>query len=663
MTSSGTVLIIDDSITVRMDLVGAFASTNFDAFSCSSAVEARQHLAQGSVDVVILDVLLPDADGVELLAELRALPACRDAVVLMLSTEAEVRDRVRAFKTGVDEYIGKPYDAQYVVSKAQELHNRRSVPSERPATVLIIDDSLTLREELQRACSEAGYSVSSAATGAEGLRRAAVDRPDVVVVDGRLPDIDGDAVIRRIRLDAALRTIPCLLLTGSADFRDELLALDAGADSFARKEDDIAVVLARIAALLRQAVPSPEDTPSLSGPKTVLAVDDSPTYLNGISQLLRDDGYDVAIARSGEEALEVVSVQRVDCILLDLIMPGLSGEETCKRLKAVPGLREVPVIAVTSLEESAAMIAAFGAGADDCVHKSDEFEVLSARVRAQIRRKQFENETRNIRDQLLQKEIETTRARAATELAETRAGLVDELRRKNEELEAFSYSVSHDLRAPLRGIDGFSQALVEDYADKLDETGLDYLRRVRSGAQRMGELIDDLLELSRVGRADLHLDRTDLSAIARTIVAALEERDPHRHVTVEIEPRLCTLADPRLIRAALENLFENSWKFTSNVKDAKIEFRSLPQGSTTSYLLRDNGSGFDMQYAEKLFQPFQRLHSDAEFPGTGIGLATVHRIMERHGGSVSADAKIGEGATIYFNLPTVDPEVPEVPVP
>jgi two-component system NtrC family sensor kinase len=656
MTNYGTVLIIDDSLTVRMDLAQAFKPTSFDTFSCGSAAEAREHLARRNVDVIILDVLLPDADGVELLAELRGLPACRDAVVLMLTTEAEVSDRVRAFKTGVDEYIGKPYDGRYVVSKAQELHNRRT-PTGTCATVLIIDDSATLREELRRACVEAGYSASSAANGTEGLRLAAIQRPDVIIVDGQLPDIDGGTVIRRIRLDAALRTTPCLLLTGSSHHQDELQALDAGADAFARKEDDIAVVIARVTALLRYAAPRAEDTPSLSGPKTVLAVDDSPTYLNEIAELLRDDGYDVAIARSGEEALEVVSVQSVDCILLDLIMPGLSGDETCKRIKAAPGVREVPVIMLTSLEDCTAMIGAFGAGADDYIQKSSDFEVLSARVRAQIRRKQFEDETRHVRDQLLQKEIEATQARAAAELAETRALLVDELERKNQELEAFSYSVSHDLRAPLRGIDGFSQALLEDYADNLDETGLEYLRRVRSAAQRMGELIDDLLELSRVGRADLCRDRTDLSTIAQAITAALKEREPYRSVSVEIEPGLSTWADPRLIRAALENLFENAWKFTSNVEEARIEFRSHKQDGTTRFFVRDNGSGFDMKYAEKLFQPFQRLHTNAEFPGTGIGLATVHRIMERHGGQVSAESTLGDGTTIHFSLPTAIPEV------
>jgi DNA-binding response OmpR family regulator len=651
-----TVLILDDSLTVRMDLVEAFNAARFRTLSCATAAEARELLAHEAVAVIILDVLLPDADGVEFLAELRSLPASADVVVLMLSTEAEVRDRVRALKTGADEYVGKPYDTRYVVSRAQELHRARARTAGESTTILIIDDSATFREELRRACREAGYEALTAETGEEGLRLAATQRPNAIIVDGVLPDIDGGTVIRRLRLDAALRSTPCLLLTGTQGPQAELVALDAGADAFVRKEEDVAVVLARLAALLRSATSATtEDTRSLSGPKKILAVDDSPTYLNELARLLRNEGYDVATARSGEEALELVTVQAVDCILLDLLMPGISGEETCRRIKSVPVVREVPIIMLTSLEDREAMINALGAGADDYIQKSSEFEVLSARVRAQIRRKQFEDENRNIRDQLLQKEIEATEARAAAELSETRAVLVTELERKNRELETFSYSVSHDLRAPLRAIDGFSQALLEDYKDKLDATGVDYLGRVRAAAQRMGELIDDLLELSRVGRTEFHRDHVDLSAIAEAIATSLAQRDPHRHVVVEIGNGPEALADSRLMMAALENLFENAWKFTSRVAEPKIEFGAYDQDGVTVYFLRDNGSGFDMKYVEKLFKPFQRLHGEEDFPGTGIGLATVHRIIERHGGEVRAEGTVGGGATISFTLSSAFP--------
>jgi signal transduction histidine kinase len=213
----------------------------------------------------------------------------------------------------------------------------------------------------------------------------------------------------------------------------------------------------------------------------------------------------------------------------------------------------------------------------------------------------------------------------------------------NRELEAFSYSVAHDLRAPLRAIDGFSQALLEDHAAKLDADGQRCLARVRAAAQKMAVLIDDLLQLSRITRAELVPRPIDLAHIARTVAAELE-RESHREIV--IADNLTADADPKLVAIVLENLLGNAWKFTGKRADARIEVGRDDRG----FFVRDNGAGFDMAYREKLFGVFQRLHADADFAGTGIGLATVKRIVERHGGRVWADAKIGEGATFWFTL-------------
>ena len=225
-----------------------------------------------------------------------------------------------------------------------------------------------------------------------------------------------------------------------------------------------------------------------------------------------------------------------------------------------------------------------------------------------------------------------------------------ELESANRELEAFAHSVSHDLRAPLRGIDGWSQALLEDYGERLDEQGHKYLDRVRSEAQRMGRLIDDLLHLSRVGRAEMVLSPVDLSALAASIVARLKEANPDRSIEFIAAPNLKCTADARLLEIALTNLLGNAVKFTGQCSHALIEFGKCECDGKPAFFLRDNGVGFDMAYAKMLFAPFQRLHKASEFPGTGIGLATVQRVIHRHGGRIWAEAQVGVGATMYFTL-------------
>jgi signal transduction histidine kinase len=225
-----------------------------------------------------------------------------------------------------------------------------------------------------------------------------------------------------------------------------------------------------------------------------------------------------------------------------------------------------------------------------------------------------------------------------------------QLEAANRELEAFSYSVSHDLRAPLRGIDGFSQALLEDYADKVDGQGKDYLRRVREASQHMAQLIDDLLNLSRVSREEIQREEVDLSAMARTIATELRKSQPERRVEFVIANGLVANADERLLRVAMENLLENAWKFTGKHAQATIEIGVTQVDGEQVFYVRDNGAGFDMAYADKLFGTFQRLHGRTEFPGTGIGLATVQRIVHRHGGRPWAKGGVGKGATFYFTL-------------
>jgi signal transduction histidine kinase len=286
-------------------------------------------------------------------------------------------------------------------------------------------------------------------------------------------------------------------------------------------------------------------------------------------------------------------------------------------------------------------------------HIGDVLQRTRGELETRVRERTQELATAN---RLMQAEVlDRVRAeKAAAQLTHELEGRVAErtaqLEAANKELEAFCYSVSHDLRAPLRSISGFSQALLEDSADRLDERGRHDLNRVCAAARRMAQLIDDLLKLSRLSRAEMHRDRVDLSALARTAAADLRHHEPNRDVEFVCPDGLAAHADSQLVRVLVENLLGNAWKFTGRTPDARVEFGRLGGAGPAAFFVRDNGAGFDMAYADKLFGAFQRLHAAGDFPGNGIGLATVQRVVSRHGGRAWAESVVGRGAIFYFTL-------------
>jgi two-component system, sensor histidine kinase and response regulator len=377
----------------------------------------------------------------------------------------------------------------------------------------------------------------------------------------------------------------------------------------------------------------------------ILLVDDQPANLVALEAMLQGLGQNLVRAGSGREALKHLLTQDFAVILLDVKMPDMDGFETASLIRERDRSRDTPIIFLTAADRSQTQaVRGYAIGAVDYLVKPvvPEFVRSKVAVFVELAKKNalLERQARQLRES----------EQAARELAETRAELVRDLEHKNRELESFSYAVSHDLRAPLRRIDAFVRAVIETQADRLDETGRHFLDRVRESSQDLMCLIDDVLYLAKVTRAELRDQEVDLSALAGLLLDRLREAAPTRSVETKIRPGIIVSGDGQLLRIALENLLENAWKFTANEPVARIEFGTMALGSELACYVRDNGAGFDMTYADRLFAPFRRLHGSSEFPGTGIGLATVQRIIHRHGGRVWAEGLVGQGATFYFTV-------------
>jgi two-component system sensor histidine kinase/response regulator len=393
---------------------------------------------------------------------------------------------------------------------------------------------------------------------------------------------------------------------------------------------------------------SPPDRLSVRPPDdrvNILLVDDQPANLVALEAMLQSLGQNLIKAQSGREALKWLLTHDFAVILLDVKMPEMDGFETASLIRQRDKSRHTPILFLTAADSTQTQaVRGYAVGAVDYLVKPIVPEFVRSKVAVFV---ELAKKTELLKRQA-QMLIESEQA--ARHLAETRAELVRDLEHKNRELESFSYAVSHDLRAPLRRIDSFSRALLESQGDRLDEAGRRFLGRVREASQHMSQLIDDVLYLSRVTRAELREQEVDLSALATLLLTRLQESEPHREVETKVRPGVVVNGDGQLLRIALQNLLDNAWKFTSKQEGARIEFGVAHVAGEPTYFVRDNGAGFDMTYADRLFVPFQRLHSQQEFPGSGIGLATVQRIIHRHGGRVWAEGLVGQGATFQFTL-------------
>lgn len=406
----------------------------------------------------------------------------------------------------------------------------------------------------------------------------------------------------------------------------------------------------------------------------ILLVDDRPENLVTLEAVLDQPGHQLVRATSGQEALRALLDEEFAVILLDVQLPGMDGFETAALIRTREQTRHTPIIFLTAVDRSDDQVArGYALGAVDYLFKPFDPDILKAKVQVFIDLYRKTREVKQLNAELEARVEERTRAlrrtngelqreirerrRAEAAVRELNTELEDRVRERtaaleaaNDDLKAFSYSVSHDLRAPLRRVEWFGKMLNEEYAGRLDDTGRQYLERLIASSRRMDGLIEDMLKLSMVGSREMVWEQVDLTDLVRQIVAELRAGLEDREVTFQVAEDVTVRGDPGLLRLALQNLLGNAIKFTGQRADARVTFGTTKHEGRSACFVQDNGIGFDMRTAGRLFEPFQRLHTSPAFPGTGIGLAIVRRVIRRHGGLLWAEAVPDEGATFYFTL-------------
>ncbi|MCX7173608.1 MAG: response regulator [Proteobacteria bacterium] len=418
------------------------------------------------------------------------------------------------------------------------------------------------------------------------------------------------------------------------------------------------------------------------GSPPILIVEDSMIQAELLRRVLARGGYPVALAKDGVEGLAAARKEPPSLIISDITMPVMNGFEMCRAIRQDAVLKDTPVILLTMLSDSRDVILGLNAGADYYVTKPFNEQYLLSRIKTILTEPPVRGEEKvemeltldeqkhrvSVGPQRVLNLLVSTYENAVLQNRELTASQdqlkelsvhLEEKARKledaNKDLEGFAYSVSHDLRTPLRAIDGFSSLVLKRYMDKLDDEGKRLLKVIRDNTQKMGQLIDDILAFSRMGRLGITPSEIDMDGLARQVFEELKPTAAGRELGVEIAPLPPARGDLAMLRQVWVNLLANAIKFTSHKPAAAIQLGAYPEGRENVFFVKDNGAGFDMQYADKLFGVFQRLHGIEEFEGTGIGLAIVKRIITRHGGRVWAEAKPGEGAAIYFAMPSLDP--------
>jgi signal transduction histidine kinase len=525
-----------------------------------------------------------------------------------------------------------------------------------PALRILYAEDNTLDAELTRshfAEHVPDFEIEVVETGHQCLARLHRADCDLLLLDHRLPDMDGMDVLKTL-VRAGMR-LPVVLVTGVGDENLVVRALRLGAASYVPKQGDY---LKSLPDLLRGVIEEHRLKQSqgllASVSRRVLYVEHHTMDIELTLRHFAEEApqFEIDVAHTCADALARLSrPPAYDVVLVDLRMPDQSGLDFAREARC-RGLPLPPFIMLSGKGDEAAAIASLKLGAADYLAKREGYlEQLPTTIDRAIAYDRLDRLNQQLRTELAErKRAEAELATANAELERRVAERTAELLAANQELASFAHTVSHDLRGPLHAIDGWSQVVLEDCGSQLGEEGRTHLQTVRSETHRMAQLIDDLLELSRATHAPMKRTTVDLTAMAHELEAKLRAGEPERKVDFVVAPGMVADCDAGLLRAAMANLLGNAWKFTSKRPRARIEVGFGEEDGRTVYHVRDNGVGFDMRFAGKLFAPFQRLHGLAEFAGTGIGLATVQRIIHRHGGKLWATAEVDRGATFYFTL-------------
>jgi two-component system sensor histidine kinase/response regulator len=376
--------------------------------------------------------------------------------------------------------------------------------------------------------------------------------------------------------------------------------------------------------------------------KLILIIDDNPVNIQVLAAVLTDAGYQTGVAMSGKQAFEFLEENIPALILLDIMMPEMDGFEVCERIKMNDNHKNIPVIFLTAKSENADILKGFKVGGVDYIVKPFNNAELRARVGTHMELKQSRDALVKLNEQICQMN---------EELEQRVAERTVKLKMLNDEQAAFSYAIAHDLRSPLRAMNGYSRFMLEDYSDKMDDDGKDLLQKINSNTLRIADLIDHLLSYSRLSRTEITRTLLNLNELVQSVVQDLQQNQQQRKIQFIVRDLPGINADATMITQLFIQLVSNAVKFTSKVEEAVIEIGINLVGNETVFFVRDNGAGFDMEFYNKLFGVFQRLHGVNEFEGYGIGLTFAKAIVDKHGGRIWAESEENKGATFYFTLP------------